>query len=360
MIISRPEEFRLHIPSNAIDNPDTFQGIINTSEKDFLKDKLGNALYMHLCEYYDTLDPIEYAQSVVNGAYTENPWSELLFYAQSMVINDAFTRYAYQQTISVNGAGINVVSGNDYGAADDRLLDKGVSGYRKEAMKALNNLLVLLEEWAVQASITQPITDDLIEDVPEISEEGTDTDTSVPDTQKSCIQEIVELWQQSKYYYLHADLLLPTCTVLNVYLDIEDYRDRFIRLLPDLHFIQNQYIAKTVGIEEVKHLLELSAQPDLDKYSEEGQYLDDVRYLMVSYLEQRTQVLSIDKVRRQQAHDESISLKTNILADLANKKAKEEAAKASDVNASATDPIDQTGYKNNQEGSRIFVSPLLY
>lgn len=366
MLISEPQELRLHVPSNAVDEVDNFQGILNTSEKDFLKDKLGADLYDRLCAYYKTLDPVAFAQSVVDGTYSQNPWSELLFYAQSMIVNDAFTRFAYQQVISVNGSGINVVSGNDYGNADDRLLDKGVGGYRKESMKALNNLLVLLEEWSNQLSTPMPIEDEETDGVPTPPSD----ETTVPDDSPSgieevdahaAIEEIVTLWQKSKYFYRHADLILPTCVILNEYLDIEDYRDRFIRLLPDLHFIQNQYITKAIGVEQLQHLLTLCVQEqngNLDKYSDDGQYLDTVRYLMVAYLEQRTTVLTIDKARRQQAHDEAISLKENILATL--KKREEQPSSGATEAPVPEESSSGKLYQNNAQGSRIFVSPLLY
>ena len=43
MILSTTKELRLHIPSNAIDEISSLQGILDNSEKDFLRDKLGDA-----------------------------------------------------------------------------------------------------------------------------------------------------------------------------------------------------------------------------------------------------------------------------------------------------------------------------
>lgn len=330
MLISINQELRLHIPSNAVDDVTLLSGIIDNSEKDFLRDKLGSALYDRLCEYYDSIDPLEFYNNVVNGTYTQDPWAELLLNAQRMICNDALARFAYQQVISVNGSGVNVVSGNDYGAADDRLLDKGVGGYKKEAAIACNNLLILLEDWA-----KQPISD---------AEE-----TDGVSTPASEIAEIVTLWKQSKYFYLHADLLIPTAHVLQHYLDIYENRDKFIRLLPDLRFIQDEYIEDAFGEDFVKQLLEGKA--------EDERILRKTRRLITAYLEQRTQVLTIDKVRRQQAHDEAISLKEQILATL---KAKEEAKQPKEDGVSTHSSSEPQGYKNNAKGSRIFVSPLLY
>lgn len=345
MILSTQHELRLHIPSHAIDEASLFSGIIDNSEKDFLRDKLGNALYDRLCAYYSTIDPVAFCDNVINGTYTTDPWAELLLNAQRMVCNDALARFAYQQVISVNGSGVNVVSGNDYGNADDRLLDKGVGGYKKEAAIACNNLLILLEEWAKSIPAPDASASDEADGVSTLS---------------SAIAEIIALWKQSKYFYLHADLLIPTAYVLQHYLDIYENRDRFIRLLPDLRFIQDEYIEDAFGEDFVKEMLTASQKATVPEESSSGstiRLLRKTRRLITAYLEQRTTVLTIDKVRRQQAHDEAVSLKEQILAIIKAKK------QSSTDAAETTVPEESSsgkGYKNNTEGSRIFVSPLLF
>ena len=51
-----------------------------------------------------------------------------------MVTYDAMSRFAYTQALSINGAGINMASSDDYGTASKDLLDKSVQGYKREAM----------------------------------------------------------------------------------------------------------------------------------------------------------------------------------------------------------------------------------
>ncbi len=341
MILSTNQELRLHLPSNAVDDVAILQGILDNSEKDFLKDKLGAPLYVRLCEYYNGISPDEFFLSVTNGTYTQDAWAELLLNAQRMVANDAMARFAYQQIISVNGAGINVASSEDYNAASEKLLDKGVHGYRKEAMVSLNNLLLLLEDWAQTANTPMPVAEE-----DDDTQEGDITTLTDPQT---VIGEIVSLWQESKYYYLHHDLLIPTCACLQQFIDIYENRDKFIRLLPDLHFIQDEYITDAIGEETLHDLLQSEDKAD-------KRLLRKVRRMMVAYLEERTMVLSIDRVRRQQAHDEAVALKDSVLAML---KAKEESAQEPGTTTEAQ-PTGEQGFKNNQPGSRIFVSPLLY
>lgn len=321
MIISTTQELRLHIPSNAIDEISSLQGILDNSEKDFLRDKLGCSLYDRLCEFYLTISPDDFYISVCNGEHTHHPWQRLLLYAQRMVVFDAIARFAYQQAISINGVGVNVASSNDYDNVSKDLLDKGVQGYRREAMVSLNQLLVMLENWARRS-------------------ENDET-----------VKEITQLWQESPYYFLHHDLLIPTAVMLQDFLDIYDSREKFIRLLPDLHYIQEEYIADAIGEDTIKHLLTSTDASD-------ELLLRKVRRLMVAYLEERTSVLNIDKTRRQRAHDESISLRASIMRLM--EKRKVENTPTTNDKPSSTNTNEDQGYQNNQPGSKMFVSPLLY
>lgn len=377
MILSTNQELRLILPSNAVDEIANLQGVLDNSEKDFLQDKLGKPLYTRLCEYYTTLGGDGFYQQKIDGSYAKKPWSVLLNLAQRMVVNDAMARYAYQQILSVNGAGVNIASSTDYDPATEKLLDKGVAGYRMEAMVSLNNLLKLLENWAV--SINTPAEAAATKDgsasteVPkgESTEVPNGESTEVPNGESTeapkdenteahtAIEEIVLLWQESKYYYLHHDLLFPTCSVLEQYLSVHDNRDKFIRLLPDLRYIQDEYIADVFGDELIDRL---QRADDRDKL------LRKVRRLMTAYLVERTTVIAFDKATRLLAHNESVSLRDSVYRILnAEKQAQESADSNSSSSTSTTTAAPSSsaadeagGYKNNQEGGKIFVTPLMY
>lgn len=200
MIISTTKELRLHIPSNAIDEISSLQGILDNSEKDFLRDKLGDSLYNRLCEYYQTVSPEDFYLSVCNGEHIHQPWQQLLLMAQRVVAYDAMARFAYPQAISINGTGVNVASSEDYGAASKDLIDKGVQGYKREAMVSLNQMLVMLEGWAKDCVKKQA------SDVQKTAENVPNTDNSVPKTDESVqtteIKEITNFWKESTYLSL--------------------------------------------------------------------------------------------------------------------------------------------------------------
>lgn len=343
MILSTTKELRLHIPSNAIDEISSLQGILDNSEKDFLRDKLGDSLYNRLCEYYQTVSPDDFYMAVCNGENTQHPWMQLLLMAQRMVTYDAMSRFVYTQALSINGTGINVASSDDYGTASKDLLDKGVQGYKREAMVSLNQMLVMLEGWAKKMATPAPIADaDTIEQP-----------TEPKDEEHKAIEEISLLWQESQYYYLHHDLLIATCADLQHYLDIYENREKFIRLLPDLHFIQDEYISEAIGEDTVQRLLHTNDPADQP-------LLRKVRRLMVAHLEERTTILTIDKARRAAAHNEAISLRSSVLRLMEMRKAADAANNTPDKPSTNTTDSTSKGYENNQPDSKIFVSPLLY
>lgn len=344
MILSTTKELRLHIPSNAIDDISSLQGILDNSEKDFLRDKLGDSLYDQLCEYYQTVSPDDFYMAVSNGEHTQQPWMQLLLMAQRMVTYDAMSRFAYTQALSINGTGINVASSDDYGTASKDLLDKGVQGYKREAMVSLNQMLVMLEGWARKMATPAAIAD----------ADSTDTPTTEPkDEQHKAIEEISLLWQESQYYYAHHDLLIATCADLQHYLDIYESREKFIRLLPDLHFIQDEYISEAIGEDTVQRLLHTDDPADKP-------LLRKVRRLMVAHLEERTTILTIDKARRAAAHNEAIALRTSVLRLMEMRKAVDAVNNTPDKPSTNTTDSTSKGYENNQPDSKIFVSPLLY
>lgn len=355
MILFTNQELRLQIPSNSVDEVANLQGMLDNSEKDFLKPRLGASLYDRLCKYYASIEPNDFCDTVINGNYTDNPWSELLVYAQRMVANDAMAQNVEKQILSINGSGINVASSSDFAAATKDQIAQGKESYRKSAMTSLNNMLSLLEGWAKEVNTPMPI-----DTSGEHTDSGNEGATEAETKRHEAIEEIVTLWQESEYYYYHKDLLFPTCESLRPYLDIYGNRDKFVRLIPDMLFIQSEYLEEAFGEDFIPRLLQAS---------EDDKMLDKARLLVAAYLKQRTSVINFDKLTRSLAHDDAITIRESIHRLLKKEKAEAQAkldaakekadlAKSDTSNESASDDSSE-GYKNNQAGSRIFVTPLL-
>lgn len=355
MILFTNQELRLQIPSNSVDEVANLQGMLDNSEKDFLKPRLGASLYDRLCKYYASIEPVDFCDTIINGTYTDNPWSELLVYAQRMVANDAMAQNVEKQILSVNGSGINVASSSDFAAATKDQIAQGKESYRQSAMTSLNNMLSLLEGWAKEINTPMPI-----DTSGEHTDSGNDAATEAETKRHEAIEEIVTLWQESEYYYYHKDLLFPTCESLRPYLDIYGNRDKFVRLIPDMLFIQSEYLEEAFGEDFIPRLLQAD---------ENDKMLKKARQLVAAYLKQRTSVINFDKLTRSLAHDDAITIRESIHRLLKKEKAEAQAkldaanekadlAKSDTSNESASDDSSE-GYKNNQAGSRIFVTPLL-
>lgn len=386
MILFTNQELRLHLPSNAVDEVANLQGMLDNSEKDFLKPRLGASLYDRLCKQYAGIEPLIFCEAVGDGTYVNDPWNELLLYAQRMIVNDAMAQNIEKQALSVNGSGINVASSNDYAVATDKQIAQGKESYRQSAMTSLNNLLSLLEGWAKEVNTPMPIgadgdgtegstpsdgsnQDSSSEGTDEGTDSGKDDAAETEEKQHEAIEEIVTLWQESKYYYYHRDLLFPTCESLQPYLDIYGNRDKFVRLIPDMLFIQSEYLEEAFGEDFIPRLLQAD---------ENDKMLKKARQLVAAYLKERTSVINFDKLTRSTAHNDAITVRESIHRLLkkeeAERQAKLDAAKAESAaegsssssatsnasSASSSDNKDGSeGYQNNQKGSRIFVTPIL-
>jgi len=279
MIITDIQELRLASPAHALDSMDGLLGFIDNSEHDFLEDKLGTPLYEALCKWYDE-NPM--TRSTVSD-YQTGCWNRLLLIAQRVVAFDALGRAIGMQAISVNNSGINQMIADDYPAPDKngKTIDLYIQTCNKEAHAALNQMLRLLEQWC----------------------KATDEDEDR--------EAIVSDWKKSRYYYLAAQLLIPSCETLQVYMNIYDSREKFIQLLPDLQFIQEEQIATSVGEDLMKALVAFSTngtKPDGVGEALLQTVLHRLRKVMAALLAGRTSVLKYTKEQKVQFHDDGVRM----------------------------------------------------
>ena len=289
MLITKIEELRLCAPTHALDTIDGLIGFIDNSEHEFLEDKLGTPLYEHLCKWYDEN---QMERSTV-ADYNTDAMNRLLLMCQRVVAFDALGRAAGMQVVSVNNAGINQMAAQDYDAADEKAVELYRQTCTKEAHAALNQLLKTLERWT--------------------HEGGEESETN----------EIVTLWKQSAYYYLAAALLLPSCAVLQNYLNIYDSREKFIQMLPDLQFIQEEIIAPAIGEDLMKAVIDYTRDGQLPTPNEDNKLepifnrlVHRLRKSMTAILEGRTQVLKVSKERKVAAHDDGVRMLGNVVTYL--------------------------------------------
>lgn len=325
MLITTLDELRLCFPTHAIDTFDPFVGVIDNSEHEFLLEKLGTPLYNRLCQWYDENQPtmsLVDAQAIMSGDVSADidPYNRLLLICQRCVAYDAMARAVDMNLISINNAGINIPTAGDYGKVDLESVSTFKAGCVKEAHSSINRLLQTLEEWCQQSATaaSSSVSGDDIADpatVPSGSAAGTTADdATTPVASASGIEEITTLWRQSRYYYLAAQLLIPSAIVLEEYFPFYQNREKFIQLLPDLNFIQEELITDVIGEDFCTLLTDLAARGTItDKQSAPlSRILRKLRKITVLFLEGRTTILKIDKERKIHARDEAVRLLSDL------------------------------------------------
>ena len=308
MLITTIEELRLASPAHALDSIDGMVGFIDNSEHDFLEEKLGTPLYKALCKWYDQ-NPV---QRTTIADYQTGYYNRMLLLCQRCVAFDALGRAVDIQAISVNNSGVNQFSASDYERPDKNGL--AIANYKqtcqKEAHAALNQLLRQLEQWCREEGTTDS-TDD--------------TDGPVLSDFVAEKTEIVTLWKQSAYYYLAAALLIPSCQVMQQYLNIYDSREKFIQMLPDLQFIQEEQIATAIGEPLMLAVIDYARDgkvpattaPDGNNTEVNSQLFSQLvhrlRKTMAALLVGRTSVIKYDKEQKIQAHDDGVRMLQNVV-----------------------------------------------
>ncbi len=294
MILTRIEELRMAIPAHAIDNIEQLTGFFENSEQDFLKEKLGDSLYARLVQEYRNLDIDEWLSKLVNSEQL-SPWEQLLFLAQRCIAFDAMGRAVSVQAISVNNAGINISTSDDYQKVDKETITAYKLQCSKEAHTAMNTLLQYLE--GLVSLVKQRSSEETLLTA-ETTESG-EIDNLLADQKL-----ITELWQSSRYYFLVASLLIPTASIMQEFVNIYENREKYIQLLPDLHYVQEEQIAPSIGEEFLDYLVDKSIQGTEIKLLSKLIY--KLRKALASGVVARSVVLAAKKERQQQAHDELI------------------------------------------------------
>ncbi len=334
MLISSIDELRIFSPSIALDEIDSMIGFVNSSEQDFLQEKLGIELYAALQKYYNRhvkIDIYAYLSAIRMGD-ERSLFMQLLFLCQRAVAFDALARSIGIQAVSVNGAGVNVAATDDYKTASSELISDFKKTCVREAHSAINGLLCLLEVWSQSTD--------------QSSKEKT---------------EICELWRKSKYFYLVKSLIIPSAVVLQDYLNIYESREKFIQLLPELRYIQEDIVSPVFGEDLIEYLAELPWSREVDPSPHSARILHFTRKIIAKYLESRLNKGSNEKADL--ARNEAIKL-TSRLSDYLKVHNKSFSGKLADSFKhsplhDAASGVVAPRYENNAENSVIFVTPGL-
>lgn len=303
MIITSIEELRLAAPTHALDSFDSIAGVVDNTEHDVLEEKLGTALYAKLCQWYEqnpSARSLISAQYSAGGTMTDiSAWNRLWLVALRVVAYSVLARSAGQQAVSVNNAGLNQFSAEGYQPATKDAIDTYRQANLQEAAAACNQLLRLLEQWTKAVGSASGGS---------AAEGSTTAPEAAGITVDDEMREIVKLWRQSRYFYLSTSLLIPTATCLQQYVNFAENRDRFIQMLPDLLFIQEEQIANSVGEDFLAWLIAEGLRLNTDVAPIVRTIIHRLRKVMAALLVERTSVLKFSKEQKLQAHDDGVRM----------------------------------------------------
>lgn len=354
MLITTIEELRLALPTHAMDDISQIVGFIQNSETDFLKEKLGDPLYELLVAKYKQMDVNSYLQKICDNEDL-SPWERLLMQCQRCISFDAMGRAVSVQAVSLNNAGINVSTSDDYEKVDKATVDAYKLQCNKEAHAGVNYLLQTLENMACH----------LKEEESDENKTSIDRDENLDQSVKEQETVIVGLWQKSRYYFLAAGLLIPSANILQEFVNIYDNREKFIQLLPDLHYVQEEQLIPAIGEDFVNYLVGVALAGTKDKLL--SRIIYKLRKALASGLESRTTVLSIKPARQQQAHDELLGYIQSISAYIQDHQEEfsEDTLEALKTSPLYRDPVENQGQSKprvyqNKDGNAIFVTPMMH
>ena len=391
MIITTTDELRQTFPSHAIDSIDPLVGVIDNSEHDFLMEKLGQPLYDKLCEWYGQNRPIETSIEDAQSGY----YDRLLRICQRIVAYDAMSRAIGMHIISVNNAGVNISTAQDYEKVDLEAVRTYKQTCVKESHASINRLLCTLEKWCKEEKQTVIHEDNSeAENGPEVQSpapavpSGSGEGQTEAQTEPSEREEICELWKKSRYYYLAAGMVIPSSDILITYwTGFYDSREKFIQMLPDIRYIQEEVLYPNIGEDFIDELIK-ECPEHCDIFATDApvvlvKTLIKLRKAAAVMLEERTQVVNTDKQRRAQAHDEAVRLLQAAITYIQQHQEKyneggttEEPTKiyaalklsplyvapAVESAAAPQQPTEQPSeqkFENNRRDSAMFVTPFL-
>lgn len=254
------------MPTARWAEPQKLFGYLEEEERVALEPLLGTPLYEHLCEEYKRLkdtyvditsttikptkkakaDPaVHYAdvtelQDAIRAGRkpyqapcvpTDDETEEvsdkdmqtirLLRICQQIEFYKMLSHKAGLLTISFNeGGGANRVAADGYDPADTKEIDRMAKDAFMSAGRSIDSLLLFLEADAKGDKL------------------------------------FTELWQEADAFYLHKDLLFQTARVLQQFLDINNERWAYAKLVRDIRFCQNTYLKPNIGGKLIKAVVD--------------------------------------------------------------------------------------------------------
>lgn len=217
MLLTIIEEIEACLPTSKWDDADRLLGIIEEEEENMLVPILGRELFDHLVSEYETLmteygDITPSSASLPKDAVTDT--IRMIRLCQKVQLYAALANNSGLLAVSFNGAGLNTASADGYDEATKDAIARFERDAWKKAHRNIDALLGMLERDA-----------------------------------KSKEPAFAKMWKTSRYFYLKANLLITTAQQMQDYLNINESREKYIELVPDIKNAQDTYLVPELGKE---------------------------------------------------------------------------------------------------------------
>lgn len=226
MLLKEPNELRAVYPSSRFQTIEPLQSLFQTVERGVLQRILGSKLYAQILE--------DYNQACVKN---DGIWADrideptdkihILRACQSVIVYHALRDNVGILSSSLNqGGGFNQATAQNYDTLDKDNREELKKDLYHNSLRAVENLLTLLEEDAKGEQI------------------------------------YTSLWKESTYYYYQSQLLIPSASVMHPYfLDLgANPHSKFVSILSNIFDAQTLRIESRIGCTLMSALLEVLRQ----------------------------------------------------------------------------------------------------
>lgn len=249
MILTTTEELNALLPANVSTRPERLLTLMEQTERTHIVPLLGKPLYQAVCQEYDKIHhgaavdedgtPMD-ANSLVTSesdhmGYAYTPMQQLIRLLQVPLVYMTLANNTGILSISLNDGGMNIVSAESYDAAkkDDR--EAFSRDCYRNAHEGMEQVLLFLEE---DAHSEQP--------------------------------SFLNLWSQSSTFYMQYGLLVPTATLFNQIVAIDNSREFYLSLVQRIRYVQDNVIRPELGDTLTDAIVQFAAFGPQPKQPAEG------------------------------------------------------------------------------------------
>lgn len=278
MLLTERKEIDIFLPTSVLESAESILTLAADAEESYLLPVLGRPLFHHVNKLYQEVALDDDWALPQNNEDTPAE-HKLIRLCQEVVVYMTLANNAGLFSVSLNDAGLNTPSTAGYEEADEKRIDRFVKDAFKKGHRAIDRLLVFLEEDATSAE-----------------------------------PKFAEHWKKSKYFFRNNDTLFRTAVEFDRYVGIDESREWFVKMLPDIRFCQDTFLCPQVGYGLMDALIayEVGDRPEglTDKEAKVwSTVIQKLKQALALYAENRN-----EKLRRKNSRSE---------ADLSLERAKE-------------------------------------